>query len=153
MTTLLAKRLFNGFALEHTFNLKSQSRYHIQSIAPYIYMHNAPAGTFTMSIYDVSDESQVFTQSFTSSAIKAALSTSNNYAHAFYPIIPNTKLKLGAGTYRAELTSSGYTYGAESFLGWVQQHEDLNNELDYTPANDLENPLALRIKELKEGIK
>lgn len=153
MTTLLVKRLFQDFALEHTFNLKSQSRYHVQSVAPYIYMHNAPAGTFTMSIYDVSDDALVFAQEFDSNDIKAAISTVNNYAHVFYPVIPESKLKLNAGTYRAELTSTDYTYQTDSFLGWIQQHEDLNNELDYTPSNDLENPLAMRIKVLKEGIK
>lgn len=145
MTTLVCQTLVSTLTQEIRFS--QDVRYCIGSVAPYLYMHNAPAGTFTLSIK--SGSTTVFSQSFTSASIKASLDTSDNYAHVFYPIVPTNPLHLERGTYSVEIGASGYTSTSSSFLAWVQQHEDLNNLLDYTPVSDDKNPLALRIKRLR----
>ena len=72
--------------------------------------------------------------------------TVDGFAHVFFPIVPNQPLHLDRGTYSVELSAAGYTATESSFIGWIQQHEDLNNLLDYVPSGDDQNPLALRIK-------
>ncbi len=148
MTTLLVEPLIT--TLSQDFNLKNDTRYSIGAFIPYIYMHNAPAGTFTLSI--IKSAVTVFSQSFDCTDIKTSLTTTDNYAHVFYPVIPVPDIQLDKGLYTAEISSSGYTYSSGSFLGWIKQFEDLNNILDYTPSNDGENPLALRLKVFKVGI-
>jgi membrane-bound metal-dependent hydrolase YbcI (DUF457 family) len=148
MTTLVVHELVTELAQEFTLNLAR--RYDVAAFYPYLYMHNAPAGTFTFSI--LQGVTTIFSKAFTSADIKSALSTANNYAHVFYPVIPSDPLLLNSGDYTAKITASGYTFSVSSFLGWIQQHEDLNNELDYTPANDIENPLSMRIKETRKAL-
>jgi len=110
-------------------------------------MHNAPAGTFTLAIKRGSETA--FSASFTSADIKTSLATANNFAHVFFPIVPSQPFHLDRGTYSVELSATGYTATDASFLGWIQQHEDLNNILDYVPSGDDQNPLALRLKRIR----
>ena len=145
MTTLVCQTLVSTLTQEIRFS--QDVRYCIGSIAPYLYMHNSPAGAFTLSIK--SGATTVFSQSFSSNDIKASLNTTDNYAHVFYPVVPSSPLHLERGTYSVELSASGYASSNSSFLAWVQQHEDLNNLLDYTPVSDEQNPLALRIKRIR----
>ena len=147
MTTLVVEKLF--ISLEQEFNFTNDSRYHVAAFYPYLYLHDSPVGTFTISL--IKDASVIFQKSFTSSDIKTALNTSNNYAHVFYPIIPDNPIQLSRGVYSLKLTSSGYSAG-DSFIGWIRQHEDLNNILDYIPLSDEQNPLATRLKVYKNGI-
>lgn len=145
MSTLLVNPLRT--TLEQEFSLSISERSQIGSIIPYLYMHNAPSGTFTISI--IADYGTAASKSFTSADIKASLDTTDNFAHVFYPVIFDSPTQLDRGTYTLRLSSSGYSFSSSSFLGWIQQHEDLNNQLDYTPSNDGQNPLAFRIKVYK----
>jgi hypothetical protein len=152
MTTLLVQRLSPDTPLTQELTIELSKRYHIGSLAPYLYIHNAPAGSFKFSLLR-DDDSEVFSETFTSEDIKEALNTVNNYAHVFKPFIPAIKTKIEAGNYTAKLEAiSGYNLTFSSFIGWVQQHEDLNNDLAYEPSNDSQNPLATRLKILKRGI-
>jgi len=146
MTTLLIETLYDQ--LEQEFTLSNEERYSIGCISPYLYMHNAPAGTFTLSI--ISGATTVFSQSFTSNDIKTATYLTDDYAHVFFPIVPVNPLQLDAGTYKIRLSASGYT-ATGSFMGWIRQHEYLNNIITYTPEADDHNPLAFRIKVYKRG--
>lgn len=149
MTTLLVETLKTELSQE--IRLENQERYTIGAIIPYLYLHNSPVGTFTLEI--ISGVNSVFSQSFTSADIKAVIGTSDNYAHVFYPIVPQNPVQLDAGVYTIKLTASGYMALGSSFLGWIRQHENLNNKLDYEPVSDDENPLAVRLKVFKRGIK
>ena len=149
MSVLVVETL-GSIPLEQEFRLALESRYNIGAFIPYLFMFNAPVGTFTFSIID-SDSNTVFTQDFTSTDIKQALNTSDNYAHSFHPIIPENPCLLERGLYTARLSASGYTT-VGGHLGWIRQHEDLNNVLDYTPLTDADNPLALRLKIYEQGI-
>ena len=147
MTTLLIETLQTE--LSQDIRLSGKERYSIGAIIPYIYMHNSPPGLFTLSLLSAS--TTVFSQSFTSEDIKLSIPTVNNYAHVFYPVVPTNPIQLDSGTYTVKITSSAYSPTSVSFLALIRQHEDLNNKLDYIPASDDENPLAIRLKIYKRG--
>jgi hypothetical protein len=70
----------------------------------------------------------------------------------FYPIIPDSPIKLEKGTYTLKLTASGYISNSSSFIGWLQQFEDVQNDMDYLPLFSNQNSLAFRLKIFKEGV-
>lgn len=145
MSSLLVDKLVTE--LTHEIRLNGNSRIHIAAIYPYLFLYNSPAGTFTLSI--LSGATTIFSQSFDSATIKISMSTVNDYAHVFYPIIPPNPLPIEPGLFTIKLSASGYTPTESSYLGWIKQHENLQNVLEYTPVNDTYNPYALRIKVFK----
>ena len=148
MTTLVVNAI--GVSLEQEFTYNLNDRCHIGAFYPYIVMIGAPAGTFTCEL--IKGATTLFSKTFTSSLIKLSLPTTNNYAHAFYPIIPDSPVQIEKGTYKLKISTSGYTQTGSSYLGWAQQFEDIQNEMSYTPSADSENSLAFRLKIYKEGI-
>ncbi len=145
MTTLLVDKL--GTSLEQNITVTGTERVHIAAFIPYIYVYNNPAGTFTFQL--IKSSVVIFSQSFTSADIKTSVGTANNYIHSFYPIVPTVLVQMLAGNYTVKITSSGYTATEASYLGWIRQHENIQNEIDYTPTSDRKNPLAIRIKTYK----
>jgi hypothetical protein len=107
-------------------------------------IYNNPAGTFTLSVLKGSDV--LYSKNFTSEEVKASLATTNNYAHVFYPIIPENSIQLEVGTYKIKLSATGYTATTTSYLGWIRQFENIQTELDYAPADDLDKPYSMRLK-------
>lgn len=148
MSTLLVEELYSELNQDIAFNL--DSRCHIGAIIPYIYIHNAPVGTFKLQM--MKGSTLVFENIFTCDEIKASLNTSDNYAHVFYPVIPLTPTQIEKGTYTIKLSSTGYTFTSASYLGWCRQYENVQAILDFEPENDGQNPMAMRIKIYKEGI-
>ena len=144
MSTLLVQRLETELAQTLSYNMSGRCQ--VGGFYPYLYMHNAPSGTFTFELLN-GDDDVIMTKVFTSADIKTSLSTSNNYAHVFYPIIPTNPIQIEYGNYTIKLSASGYSSSDSSYLGWVQQHENIQNIMDYTPAFDTQNSLAIRIKE------
>lgn len=148
MTTLVVNPIGSSLEQEFTYNLND--RCHIGAFYPYIVMIGAPAGTFTCEL--VQGATTLFSKTFTSSLIKLSLTTTDNYAHAFYPIIPDLPIQIEKGTYKLKISTSGYTETNTSYLAWAQQFEDIQNEMSYTPSGTEENSLAFRLKIYKEGI-
>lgn len=144
MTTLVVEPLKDE--LSQTIKYKLDYRSQLAGIYPYLYMHNAPAGVFTFSI--IRDGQIIYTELFTSSNIKSKLGTIHNYAHVFYPSVPPAPVMLEKGEYTLRITATAYVYDTSSFLGWVRQHEDLNNEIESVAENNA-NPLAYRYKTYK----
>lgn len=144
MSTLLVQRLETELTQELRYNLSDRCQ--IGALIPYLYMHNSPAGTFAIDLLN-SDDEIIISQEFDCDDIKAALETSNNYAHVFYPIIPTNPIQIEYGLYTIKLSATGYTPSDSSYLGWIQQFENIQNVMDYVPVNDAQNSLAIRIKE------
>ena len=130
-------------SLSQTFTVEYNSRLTIEAIRPYIYMHNAPAGTFTLAVK--SGGTELFSKSFTSSDIKSDLSTSDNYAHIWKALTFNDPAQIENGEYELELSASGYSFSNSSYLGWIREHENLTNEVSGTALSDLENPRAFQL--------
>jgi len=148
MSTLLVVPLEDELSQEIRFNLNT--RVQVAAIIPYILMFNSPAGTFTLSLSK--GPATIYAKTFTSDDIKAALDTTDGNAHVFLPFVPSDLLQVENGLYVLKITSSGYAPTGVSYLGWIQQFEDVQNEMDYIPSDDTKNSLAYRIKKHKEGI-
>jgi hypothetical protein len=150
VSTLIVEELETGSTLSQEITLEIQERVLIGSISPYLFMQNAPAGTFTFTL--TKSGTTVFSKTFTSADIKTALNTSHNYAHVFYPIVPTSPTMIEKGVYSMSLSASGYTFLESSYLGWCRQFEDLNNEVSYNAPFVWNNPLAYRMKTYKQGV-
>lgn len=143
MTTLACKDLITS--LDHEVRFTHDGRLHIAAIIPYLLKFGNPAGAFTLKL--ISGSEVLFSQSFTASDI-----SDQPYSHTYHPIIPNNPIQIEKGLYTIRLESSGYSFSNSDYIAWIQQHEDIQNQMEYTPENDFENPLTVRIKIYKTGI-
>ena len=135
--------------LSQTVNFNLQKRYLFKGIRPYIYMHNSPAGIFTISIKSGGDT--LASETFTSAEIKTELSTSDIYAHLWKILTFSAPLQLGKGEYELELSSSGYTFSQSSYMGWIKKHDTRFDETSGTPVSDMENPYSYQFFNFKEA--
>jgi len=145
MTAILTEILETE--LSQDVNVTTETWKNVAAIYPYLTLYNSPAGTFTFSV--IKNAVTLFSKTFTSQDIKDSIPTSDNYAHVFYPIIPTDLLPLGAGLHTFKISASGYSWSESSYLGWNKQFEDIQNEMDYTPAGQHQYSLAYRIKVYK----
>lgn len=149
MTTLLVEKLINE--LSTTVNYSGEGRIHVGSIAPYLYLHNPSADYFTLKV--IKDSVEIASVNATVSQIKSSFGAVDNFAHVFYPFITLNPIQIEKGTYIIKLIAGpNYVNNESSFMGWIKQHEDIQNETSYTPSDDSRNPLAYRMKIYKEGI-
>ena len=121
MTALLIDELTSTLSQEITFSGEARRRT-IVGIRPYIYMHNAPTGTFTLSFK--SGATTLASETFTSATIKSDLNTTNNYAW-LAKALTFDDFQVDGGTYTIELSSSSYTFSESSYLGWIRRHENI----------------------------
>jgi hypothetical protein len=136
-------------ALSQDFHLSLETRYVIAAFLPYLYLYNSPDGIFSFAV--LKDGEMVYSHAFNSVDIKLSLSTTNNYAHVYYPIIPTRPVVLEKGSYIARLTASNYEATNTKFLGWIRASENVSSILTM-PPNSLSYPLSMRIKTLNQGI-
>lgn len=148
MTKLVVDELIT--TLSQTFTLNNEGRSTIEAIRPYIYMHNAPSGTFTLAVK--SGVTTLASNTFTSTTIKSDLSTSDNYTHSWKTIQFSTPLILDKGEYELELSAAGYTFSNSSYLAWIREHEHLTNTRLGTPISSLYEPRAFQLMERKSVI-
>ena len=145
MTTLVTEELKT--TLTETIHLKYDKIYHIEGFKIRLVMFNAPAGTFTLSVKQ--GAATLISKDFTSADIKSDLSTTDNYAWIDKAIVFDDLLALKKGSYDLVLSSSGYTYSAIGFLGWVKSHENIFNEREDAFVVYTTNPLDVLIYERK----
>lgn len=142
MTTLVNTILETELTQNVTYN--NTVRLSIAAFYPYLLMVNSPSGTFTFSL--LKGVQTLYSKSFTSADIKASLDTTDNYAHVFFPIIPENPIQIESGVYTFKLQASGYTVNTSSYLAWVQQYENIQTELENEIENFTELPFSVRIK-------
>lgn len=150
MTTLVSRALDDELTQKIKFKLNG--RCHLAAMIPYFLIFNAPAGVFTFELYSEDQAETIYSRDFTATDILEALETNDVYAHVFYPVIPENPVQIEKGLYTMKLTATGYTKSESSFIGWIQQFEDVQNEMEYVPFDDSQNPLATRYKHYKEGV-
>lgn len=143
---ILCAELVNELIQPVTF----EKEFTLEAVYPFLVMINSPSGTFNFEM--IKDASTIFSKTFTSSDLKSALGTLDDYLYSFHPIIPNSPIRIKKGTYNFKLTHTGYSFNESSFLGWGQQYEDRQNPVSYTITGSSSIPLAFRIKTKKEGI-
>lgn len=127
---------------EQIFSLTNDTRYILEEIKTYLYMHNSPAGTFTVTLYR--NDVELASKSFTSADIKASLNTDNNYIHVFYPLDFGFT-PLSKGTYKIKLTSSGYTFSESAYLAWIKEFESIYQEFSSAIPLVTDYPYSFRL--------
>lgn len=147
MTKFLCEELRT--TLSQTFTLTGSRVFQISAMRPFLVMYGAPAGTFTMSIK--SGANTLGSVSFTSADIQSDLDTSDTYAYINKALQFDQPLPLRAGSYTAELSSSGYTFGF-TFLAWIKRNESIFVTIDGTPADETNNPFTMELWEKKRVI-
>lgn len=129
MTTLLLNPL-EAVTLSQEFTV--EKRLIIKAVRPYLYFHNDPAGTFTISVKQGVTTLASFSQSM-ATILAGASWTAGQYHHAFIKFEFTNPLILNEETYTIELSSSGYTYNASSYLGWIKEYEFPTNVVSPVP--------------------
>jgi len=147
MTVLLVEELKT--TLEQDFTLAGSRVYQISALRPFVCMYAAPSGTFTFSIK--SGSNVLGSVSFTSADIQSDLNTSNNYAYIYKKLEFTNDIPLRAGSYTVEMSSSGYTYSASSFMGWAKNN-DVFFDITGTVNNETNNPHSFELWENKRAI-
>ena len=145
MTTLVVEELKT--TLSQNFTINGERRYQLVAVRPKIYMHNAPNGTFSLSIK--SGSTTLASKSFTSAEIKSDLSTSDNYAWIWKNLAFDFTVPLEKGDYSLELSSSGYSFSSSSYIGWVKDHESVFNTISGNPTSSLDNPFTFQLFEYR----
>ena len=146
MTTLVNTILETELNQNVTYS--NETRLSIAAFYPYLLMYNSPVGTFSFSIFKGVEE--IYTKAFTSADIKSSIETTDNYAHVFFSIIPENPIQIEKGVYTFKLQASGYTLSTSSYLAWIQQHENIQTELESEIENFTELPFSVRIKSYTE---
>ena len=147
MTDLVVEELKT--TLSQSFSIDLNRRYTVAGIRPYIYMHNSPAGTFTISLKEGATTHA--SKSFTSADIKSDLSTADNYAHIWKALVFANPLLLSRGSFVLELSSSGYSFSESSHIGWIKEHDNIFQTTDGNNNTDYNNPLSFQLFEEKNG--
>jgi hypothetical protein len=142
MTTLVINEL-RGTLEQDIIYINRQEVY---AIRPYLYFHNDPSGTFTISLKYGS--TILGSTSLTMNEILTNANwTAGQYHHAFIrfsfdnPVVLNPHI-----TYTIELSQSGYTYSGTSYLGWIKEYENTTNQDDETAySDDFKRPFSHQI--------
>ena len=131
--------------LNQDFVLTSQKNYEIYAIKIYLFANNASSivGNFRLGIYDGLQE--VAFKTFDISDIVSQSNIQEEYFHSWYPIFFDNPVILQKGSYNFKLTSTGYSYASNSFIGWIREHENLKVPITYEPKNSLQNPLSYEV--------
>ena len=128
-------------ALTQTFQV--EERIQVEAVRPWLYFHNDPSGTFTVSIRY--NGNVIGSKSFTMEEIKTLAGWGDNeYHHGFIKFDFGGILNPTVD-YQIELSSSGYTYDPNSYIGWVKPHENLINTLTDTVTYADENPFGFQL--------
>ena len=145
MTTLVVEELRT--TLYQEFSLKTKES--IKAIRPYLYLHNSPAGTFTLTLKE--SGATIDSKSYTAAQIEAAAGfTANQYHHAYINFEFDSHLTLKRDTtYRIELSSAGYTFGDAAYVGWIRPHENGYNNSSPSLINYESNPFGYQLWGIK----
>lgn len=109
--------------LSQTVTWNKSARAILGGIRPYIYIHNAPSGTFTFKVKKGSDV--IASKSFSSSDAKTDMNTTDDYIHMWKALQFDNPTAINKGEYTIEMSASGYSYASGGFIGWVKEYENL----------------------------
>lgn len=109
------------------FKIK-RNRLHLEGIRPWLYLHNDPAGTFTLTLKDGANI--LDSVDFTVSDLKNGAGFADNQYHKGYFDLRLNAILHHDRLYTLELSSSGYAFAGSSYLGWIKEFENLTNSFN-----------------------
>jgi membrane-bound inhibitor of C-type lysozyme len=145
MSTLVIEELKTTLTQDFTLNNDSLVGFRIKAIRPMLYLHNDPAGTFTISLKQ--GVTTIDSKSLTLAEILSGSGFSSGQYHwgVFKFEFDNyNKIKRNV-TYTIELSASGYSFSESSYMGWVKPHEDFKNTFTGTGGTFLNNAFGYEI--------
>lgn len=92
----------------------------LAAIKPYIFAASPLIESITFSI--LKDGVALFTQSHLFEDLKAALNTSDDNFHGFFPFYTEGTIYLPPGDYVIRMSASGYTFSSTNFVGWCKDY-------------------------------
>lgn len=147
MTTLVTTELIDTLSQDITYS--GEKNIHIYGLKLRLVWFNSPSGTFTVSFKD--GATTLASKSFTVADIKTELSTADDYGYIYKGIVFDNPFPIKNGTYQIELSSSGYTFSSDTFLGWAKDYED--NFIQTTDSfTDFSAPRSVLIYTLKRQV-
>ena len=120
----------------------------ISGIKIKLLMYGSPDGTFTLSFKQGVDV--LASKDFTSLDIKNDLETLDDYAWLWKALKFN-EFTIKSGVYTLELSTNGYSYAPNSFIGWIKDYESVFNERSDEFEDNYTNPYSHRIYELTKN--
>lgn len=124
----------------------------VAAIKAQLYVHNLPAGTFTLSIKKQSEI--IASWDFTSAALQTSISMIHPYFYVKYPFLKPSGFRLDRGDYLFELSSVGYTYSGASWIGWCKDWQAPTVDIyDPQPENFIGYPYAFQILQYEDSDK
>lgn len=131
---------------ELTQDFSSPFRMHVDTIRPYLLLHNNPSGDIKLSVYNGVLELVSLSQSV--SSLYSNASISDDYAHGWFSFsFSNAGLILDKDTiYTLKLEAdTGYTYSSSQYVSWIAEHENLTNDTDGNNYNYQKNPFSFQV--------
>ncbi len=122
MTRLYVEEL-QATPLEQQFTIDKRTL--VSFVRLHICKYLSPTGTFIVQL-TTADDTVLATSSQSLATMQAAgdADLSANYFHGFVTFALDKVASLVPGVYKLKLTSSGYMYNANVFLGWCKADED-----------------------------
>ena len=117
-----------GNANELFLQFKPTENLNIVSIRPHLYIEDTPAGSLFLQVLDLNK--RLIKQSNT---VAISSITTATYFHGFVKFDLNLGLQKDQSYYLA-LKSSGYTYGASSFVGWCNSFDSARRTENFEVA-------------------
>lgn len=85
----------------------------------------SPVGTFILDLTDADDHVVASSsQTLADMQLAGSANLQANYYHGYVTFAFDRAYTLRPGTYKLKLSSSGYVYDPDEFLGWVKAVED-----------------------------
>jgi len=123
----------------------------VHAIRPYLYVHNSPAGSLKVSLMDSAGTTTIASKEMTIAALIAGLNSFSNYYHGYVLFELDNTAFIADGNYKIKLEgTNGYSFDEADYIGWISEHEDRKNDMNFTPAGDDENSFSYEVWSYKE---
>lgn len=100
----------------------------------HLYKHLSPAGTFVVSLTDMDDNIlATCSQSLAQMQTLGNAQLQANYFHGQVTFQLDKAVVLKPGTYKLQLSATGYTYVDTAFIGWVKADTDPSVPVEGSP--------------------
>jgi hypothetical protein len=143
VTTLVIDELLTSFSQPIRF----KKRMVVASIKLHLYLHNLPAGNFSLIVEKEGNNYATF--NFTSNSLRSSFGGTKNYFHIFAPFVFSSPAIFDRGDYVFRLTQTGYNYSTTSFLGWCKDFGGVFGGISDPNAEFTDYPYSFRIIERK----
>jgi len=139
VTTLVVEELITTLEQVQTI----EKRMNLERIRLYLLRNDVNSGQLTLTV-------KRGATIIDSSTINILDITSSTYFHGMVSFEFINNLTVNPGDITLELSSSGYTYAVNNYIGWISEYINTTNEPTTTPETDFQFPLSCQLWEYSE---